>query len=485
VSVFGSTLISTLGVAWWSLNFSIIFIGLSLLLLARYDAGKSPSVHPILLGTLLFLAYLTRAAAAAFIVPVFLYLWLKDWRQMVKTAVSAALPLALFLLWSHQEFGTWLPIYYSTVRLQVERSPLWLALYGHLFSPSRGLFIFSPFFLLLLPGLWLIRKQVRQRPLVWLCLLWIGLHLYVASRGTSWWGGHSFGPRILTELMLALTLFTAWLWREAQTILARRPRTTFAILYLLLGVTAVFIHSYQGLYNYSTALWNEVTQEYPTPPFTPPLGDLFNWRYPQVLATNQMLCDLEYERAQTFLALAPPLTAYQWGTPLSFDPEATIYARLSLDQPAAHPLSVLFVGWEPVDNDRAWHRTTQCDKVHLYFGVTAVPTQPTTLVIRSAAFGSQQVFITLNGQAAGQWHFSQQLKLAQETAVLPLNPALFQAKAINELTFDLPDARRAKFNDPTRLSLAIADITICSTDFAGTATDQYNCPTVMRQLDDE
>ncbi|MCB8946206.1 MAG: hypothetical protein H6658_20875, partial [Ardenticatenaceae bacterium] len=387
----------------------------------------------------------------------------------------AAALLALFLLWSHHEFGTWLPIYYSTARLQIERSPLWLALYGHLFSPARGLFVFSPFFLLILPSLWFVRKHVWLRPLLWLCLLWLGLHLYVASRGTIWWGGDSFGPRILTELMLPLTLLIVWLWSEAQTVLAPRSRQQWLLLYLALGLTAVFIHSYQGLYNYSTILWNEVTQEYPVPPFTPTHGDLFNWHYPQFLASNRMLCQLDAARAQAILVQQSPLTTYPLGSPLVFDPAATSYGLLA-SQPNQAQLPALFVGWEPVDNDRAPYRTTQCDQIEVYFRLTAVPATPSTLIIRASAFGSQRAIVSLNGQLVGENLFHQQPKLVAETAVLPLDPALFQANTINQLTIDLPDAHRAKVNDPTRLSLAIVEMSICPANVAVMAADTYNCP---------
>ena len=479
VAIFGSTLISTLGVAWWSLNCSVLFIAFSLLLLVRYDARQSPSVQPLLLGFLLFLAYLSRAAAAAFIVPVFLYLGLKDWRQMMQTAVTAALPLSLFLLWSQQEFGTWLPIYYSTMRLQVERSSLWVALLGHLFSPARGLFTFTPYLLLVLPALWLLRTRLRQRPLLWLCLFWLGLHLFAATRGTSWWGGHSFGPRILTELMLPLTLLIACLWYEAKAAWPWRQRRIWVAVYLLLGGTAVFIHSYQGLYNYSTILWNVATQERPVPPFTPPWGDLFNWRYPQILATNQMLCRLDKTRAEALLAQNLGLKSYQWGTPVTFDQSVTSFDLLKAQQSwpqfmIPHP-PALFVGWEPVDNDRAPFRPVQCDQIHVYFQITAVPATPVSLIIRSAAFGQQRALIALNGQPVGEWHFTQQLKLDPETAVISLDSSLFQANAINKLTIDLPQAHRAKYNDPTQLSLAIAEIIMCPIDLIEEHTNGQNC----------
>lgn len=154
VMTLGSTLLSTLAVALWSSNFSVLFLGLALLLLARYDAGRSTTTHPWALGGLLFLAFFCRASAAAFILPTLLYLWWKQPRQVVLASICAAVPLALFLLWSRIEFTNWLPIYYSVARLQAERDPLSRALLGHLFSPSRGLLVYSPFLLLLIPGFW-------------------------------------------------------------------------------------------------------------------------------------------------------------------------------------------------------------------------------------------------------------------------------------------------------------------------------------------
>ncbi|HFQ93200.1 MAG TPA: hypothetical protein ENK32_04275 [Anaerolineae bacterium] len=479
VSIFGSTLISTLGVALWSINYSVIFIGLSLLLIVRYDSGHSKTVHPWPLGSLLFLAYFSRAASAAFILPVFLYLLLTDWRQMVKTAVTAAALLLLFLLWSKQEFGSWLPIYYSAARLQAARDPFWLALYGHLFSPSRGFFVFMPFFLLVVLRIaycvWNAHLRNTQYAIRNTLLLWIGLHLLIASRAATWWGGDSFGPRILTELVLAFTLLTILLWAEARERLSRRQRQRITAVYLLLGLTAVFIHSYQGLYNNSTAVWNAAIQTRPAPPFTPPRGDLFNWRIPQFAATNDMLCRLEEARARAALAQSPLLQPYAWGRPLTYGPDVVVdvvaVSNWLYEDEELPQLTAVFLGWGPIDNDRAPHRALVCPVARIFFLADEAGGENYQLVINTAAFGAQRAIFSLNDYPLGEWTFTQQPGLAPETAVLPIPAAAIRPHAVNQLAITLPDARRARANDPARLSLAPVEITIDFTEKSADGAD--------------
>ena len=54
VTMLGSTLISTLSTAMWNLGFAVLFVSLGLGLVARYDSGRSRTVHPYWLGLFLF-----------------------------------------------------------------------------------------------------------------------------------------------------------------------------------------------------------------------------------------------------------------------------------------------------------------------------------------------------------------------------------------------------------------------------------------------
>jgi hypothetical protein len=83
------------------------------------------------------------------------------------------------------------------------------AMLGNLISPGRGLFVYFPFLIVCLVVLF-IRKNRTIWPVT--CVLCIVAILFLNSMYTKWWGGHSLGPRLLTETSLFLALLTIPLW---------------------------------------------------------------------------------------------------------------------------------------------------------------------------------------------------------------------------------------------------------------------------------
>jgi hypothetical protein len=77
----------------------------------------------------------------------------------------------------------------------------WLRLFGLLFSPSRGLLVFSP--VILVPLYLTVRywKVLPEGSLVVLAIVIIGMHLVMLSSWIVWWGGGSYGPRLLLEVV--------------------------------------------------------------------------------------------------------------------------------------------------------------------------------------------------------------------------------------------------------------------------------------------
>jgi hypothetical protein len=175
-----------------------------------------------------------------------------------------------------------LPDYYALARFdrsyQVGR-----VLLGHLVSPSRGWLIFSPFLALVLLGGLFLTRCLARRPFYWLCLGWLAFHLAAISRIGHWWGGHSFGPRLLADIVPAAFLLTVLVGQEVARIQSASLRRTILIAYLTLGLVAIFINSYQGLYNTSTARWNDYPNVDQYPEY------VWDWRYPQFLASPSSL----------------------------------------------------------------------------------------------------------------------------------------------------------------------------------------------------
>jgi hypothetical protein len=495
ISVLGSGLISTIGSALWSINFSALFIGLSLLLLVRYETGRSSNVYPVLLGLLLFLGYFSRASTAAFIVVVLIYLLIKDRKKFLITGATAFIFLLLFAGWSRQEYGTWLPAYYSVSRFQSGKTPILLAIYGHLFSPSRGIFTFSPFFLLIIPGILLYGRRISRQPLVWLAVGWFGLHIIISSTAVSWWGGYSFGPRLLTETVLALVLLSVILWREAIKSLQPRWYKIGVASFLFLGAAGIFIHSYQGLYNINTAGWNEKFVPLPVPPIVG-LDNLFDWRYPQFLATGDSLCRSQEERMRKVLENDSTLGSYQWRDPITYygdsavdfqlaayisrEDESTISptvdSRIVSNAPATSAGSNytflpailtpgnhgLFIGWTDTRaKEHIPYRWSECGTASIVFRLGDVSTQGNDfeLAMTAGANGEQRSAVLLNGIKAGEWLFTS-LPEQPETAILEFDGELLKPNSLNEITIQLPDARRLGWWDWRRLGLSFYQLSI-------------------------
>ena len=80
---------------------------------------------------------------------------------------------------------------------------------GLLFSPGRGLFVYCPFLLLAVPGYFVWRRREEPyRSLAAVGALFCGGHLLVAAVSPAWWGGTCWGPRLMSETVPFLVLFT-------------------------------------------------------------------------------------------------------------------------------------------------------------------------------------------------------------------------------------------------------------------------------------
>lgn len=128
----------------------------------------------------------------------------------------------------------------------------WQGLAGLLFSPARGLFIYTPVTFFSVAGALLWRKSGRSwtSPLFLSCSLFAAASLLLLSKWPIWWGGHCYGPRLLTDVAPCLMLLmipaveTAW----------RRPAWKSALIAALL-LSAVI--QWVGAFCYPNSHWDE------------------------------------------------------------------------------------------------------------------------------------------------------------------------------------------------------------------------------------
>ncbi len=278
VFVGGSSIASTCGTALWSFNFEIIFMLTSLcLILAILGRQVKRTVLSALLGFCLFMAFLCRPSAIIFVGGCVCILFIRrkvadGWTSLViLTACSA-----VFVGFSFYYYGSILPPYYQFTRLK-DTNAFSTAIVGNLFSPSRGLFVFSPHFVLvLLAGLFWFR---RDFVLLSFAYSWLLFEIIAVSLFPHWWGGHSYGPRLLTDTVPALLLIGIL----AASHLRGWRKNVFWCVLLFTGMVSVAIHSVQGLYNTATIKWNY----YPNVDAYPKY--VFDWRCPQFIVTSSLL----------------------------------------------------------------------------------------------------------------------------------------------------------------------------------------------------
>jgi len=141
-------------------------------------------------------------------------------RRELPWFLVAALPIAIALgAWNTYYLGApWRSPQMVHVASEGPRGSYWtenplVGLAGLLISPSRGLFVYSPFFLFLL---WRPRALWRETPALVRWALGGALALaLIVSRYYGWYGGWSFGYRMLVDaapiLVLALAPTLRWL----------------------------------------------------------------------------------------------------------------------------------------------------------------------------------------------------------------------------------------------------------------------------------
>ena len=226
-------------------------------MLAVY-ALTTPAVrmrHAIVVGIGLGLAAGSRMQlGAALVVLVVALAVLAGWRYAILAAGVAGLIVVPVAISNLRWFGTLLgaapmlealhPTVHGTTgsfKLQPE------GFAGLLLSPSRGLLIFSPIVAFVAAGLPTIVRERWRSPALW-CLTAAAVQFVVYASYTVWWGGHTYGPRYMLDLIPLLIPVAAL---AADRIRARATVTLAGVaLAWSIGTSAL------GAFSHPHGAWN-------------------------------------------------------------------------------------------------------------------------------------------------------------------------------------------------------------------------------------
>jgi hypothetical protein len=192
--------------ALWQHGASELLVILSLAALLEAEESGGRVRHLALAGCWAGLSAAIRPTDAVFLAASAAMIARAPWGRTPRIAWAAcALPLAAApYLYNLAVFGH----VFGGYRHARFTGELWAGLLGLLASPSRGLLVYSPVFLFAAAGAyrWL-RQGARPYPRVFgTTLLFALLHIALMAKWPVWWGGHGYGPRLLTDIVPCLTL---------------------------------------------------------------------------------------------------------------------------------------------------------------------------------------------------------------------------------------------------------------------------------------
>jgi hypothetical protein len=245
----------------------------------------------LLLSAALYLALLARESPSRIRfagLPVALSLTVRPWNVVsvavltLYVAIHYRRHLAAFLLWASPVallFFAYnllvrhalLPLYMT--RTMPVRIPALEGLAMHLFSPSRGLLVFTPVVVFSLAGMVLAWRLRWCWPLAPYLAAIVALHTALLA---PFWPGHGYGPRFFADMshLFVLFLIPAILyWRNM-----RGPaRTAMAAAFLTVAAWGVFAHG-RGATSVAANQWSALPAS-----VDQAMGRVWDWSDPQFL----------------------------------------------------------------------------------------------------------------------------------------------------------------------------------------------------------
>jgi hypothetical protein len=280
-TAFAGTAIFALSTSMWSVATRALWqhgplvLMFTIVMLLMVRARHRPALVQYA-GLALAMAYIIRPTAAVAIVvfSVYVLAFYRPWfLRYIGWAMVAAVPWIVFNYWI---YGAVLPPYYAASRLEAPAS-FASGLLGILFSPSRGLLVFSPVMIFAISGFVLSWREQKQRALhIAFAAVVAGLVCVIAS-WPDWWGGHTFGPRLMTDVVPFLAYFVPFNFHLPAGA-SPRARTWLSVSVAIFAAAGVLIHA-QGALRSVTASWNVIPRPVDS-------DRVWDWKDPQFLRTR-------------------------------------------------------------------------------------------------------------------------------------------------------------------------------------------------------
>ncbi len=222
----------------------------------NYIGKKNPRLIKYA-GLPLAFSYLIRPTNAISITLLTLFVFL-EYRQYFFLYLLWSLVIFVpFLYYNFSIYNSFLSVYYILFQGPHNFGScqyFWVALVGHLFSPSRGIFIFSPILIFSLYGMFLKLSARKVERLDLFLVLIIFLHWIAISCYPNWTGDFSVGNRVFSDM---LPYFVFFLVPVIVRITQRKGFKQIIVLVIFFSSMIVsFMIHYRCVTELGPALWN-------------------------------------------------------------------------------------------------------------------------------------------------------------------------------------------------------------------------------------
>lgn len=256
----GSSYLSTVGLALWSFDFEILFISLIFYdLIAKLKINKG-FLNPSTIGILFFLAWFCRPSALISIIvyTAFFIYWNRSIKAYLPIFAGMIIPFALFSAWSLNAYGSVVPPYYDPFfwEKSAKQFSLFESILLVLFSPARGLMIYSPYLLILIPLALFFLIKNRNKILVFSFVV-AALYIVLIANQSNWWGGWCYGSRLTTDALPAIFLITLISINDLMKLHLVKFKRILITFLLFFSASGIYIQTYQGLFNTYIFWWND------------------------------------------------------------------------------------------------------------------------------------------------------------------------------------------------------------------------------------
>ena len=214
VFAFGTNTWMVSSQALWQHGTGELLIALALLLVV---VRASPA-RTALLGAVCVLMAANRPPDALVAGAIGLFVVWNNRRNILWLLAGAALPLAALLCYNLNFIGQVASAYALVKPPQSFFQPIWSGVAGLLVSPTRGLLVFSPFFVFIPVGLIQRLRSPGSKGLAVVLSFAVAAQVLFYSQA-DWRAGASWGPRWLTDILPILV----WMLAPAPLALCVRP----------------------------------------------------------------------------------------------------------------------------------------------------------------------------------------------------------------------------------------------------------------------